>query len=261
MTHTPSPLRITLVQAHLHWEDAEANLAAFEARLAPLAGHTDLVVLPEMFTTGFTMNARACAEPMDGRTLAWMRAQAKRLDAAVTGSFIVQEEGRCYNRLAWVTPDGACQHYDKRHLFRLAGEDKHYAPGTAQLIVHWRGWRIMPLVCYDLRFPAWSRNTMGYDLLLYVANFPAKRRHAWQHLLIARAIENQAYTIGVNRVGEDAHGIAYTGDSMLLDFNGQTRCHLAEQEACVTLSLDHTAQQAFRQQFDFLADQDAFSLH
>ncbi|HEX7416425.1 MAG TPA: amidohydrolase, partial [Steroidobacteraceae bacterium] len=215
-------LRVTLIQTALHWQEPAANRADFTSHLAPLAGATDLIVLPEMFTTGFSMSAEQLAEPADGATSAWLREQARALSAAVTGSLIVSEAGQFYNRLLWATPDGRIAHYDKRHLFRMGREHEHFAGGAAPLLVEWRGWRICPLVCYDLRFPVWSRRrpALDYDLLLYVANWPAARRYAWSQLLKARAIENQAYVVGINRIGDDGQGISHAGESAVLDFLG-----------------------------------------
>lgn len=255
-------LRVSLIQADLHWEDRKANLDHFNDLLAPISsGATDLIVLPEMFTTGFSMNAAALAEPVDGPTLHWMQQQAQSKRAAVTGSFISGKDGAFFNRLVFVRPDGEYVQYDKKHLFTLAGEHKAYQPGTDLPRVDWCGWIIRPLICYDLRFPVWSRNTDEYDLLLYVANWPDTRRNAWISLLAARAIENQAYCIGVNRVGTDAKGHYYSGDSSLYDYSGRLLTQLTDQETIVTLALDKSKQQAFRQKLDFLADRDAFTLH
>ena len=249
-------LRVTLAQADLHWEDKAANLAAFTAKLAGLAGQTDLVVLPEMFTTGFTMNAPALAEPENGPTVQWMAEQAAWLNAAITGSFIALDGGRYYNRLVWMQPDGRYQTYDKRHLFAMAGEHHTYTPGNKRLLVEWRGWKVLPLICYDLRFPAWSRNQEDYDLLIYVANWPSPRRHHWRSLLAARAIENQAYALGINRVGLDGNGYPHAGDTSAIDFSGEELFHLAHSEGCMTLVLSYQEQQAFRQKLPFLDDRD-----
>ncbi|MBD0257717.1 MAG: nitrilase family protein, partial [Cytophagales bacterium] len=189
-------LRVTLIQTALHWESPEANLAMLEEKLWLIGEPTDVVVLPEMFTTGFTMNAPALAEPMNLTAFKWLKGQAARTGAVVTGSYIVKENGRYFNRLVWMQPDGVYYVYDKRHLFRMAHEHDTYAAGRERLVVEWKGWRICPMVCYDLRFPVWSRNDARapYDLLLYVANWPGIRRSAWKTLLRARAIENLAYT-------------------------------------------------------------------
>ena len=253
-------LRVTLVQTALVWEDAAANRTRLELKLVPLAGATDLVVLPEMFSTGFTMRSEALAEGMDGRTIRWMQEMAEKLQAVLTGSLIIKERGSCFNRLLWVRPDGTYGAYDKRHLFGLADEHLHYTAGEQRLLVQLKGWTVCPLICYDLRFPVWSRNNIAYDLLLYVANWPKPRRNAWQSLLVARAIENQAYTLGVNRVGADGNGHEYTGDSMAVSFTGEVLYHAAQVEQCGTLSLDPSIQKAFRTKLPFLKDADDFQL-
>ncbi len=252
------PLRVTLVQQALHWENQAANLEQFSRLLAQLAGHTDVIILPEMFTTGFTMAPGHLAESMEGSTIRWMREQAAATDAVVTGSLIIEEAGRFYNRLVWMRPDGSLDTYDKRHRFSLAGENKHYASGSTRLITKWKGWRICPLICYDLRFPVWSRNTFAYDLLIYVANFPARRSYAWNQLLIARAIENQTYVIGVNRVGTDGNDHAYAGDSAVIDYEGQVVARLGAQNTVFTTILEPDSQVQFQKKFQFLADQDHF---
>ncbi|KAA3632908.1 MAG: amidohydrolase, partial [Bacteroidetes bacterium] len=209
-------LRLSIVQDHLAWEQKQQNLKHFSKVLSPLKGETDLIVLPEMFTTGFSMNAEKLAETMEGPTVQWLKKQAADLSAAIMGSCIIRDMGKFYNRLLFVTPEGKTFYYDKRHLFSFAGEHEYYTGGTHRILIPYKGWKIMPQICYDLRFPVWSRNTDDYDLLIYVANFPDKRRFAWQQLLTARAIENQVYTIGVNRIGLDENGIEYSGDSVCL---------------------------------------------
>jgi predicted amidohydrolase len=264
-----SALRVSFVQAALHWEDPSANRALFAERIAPLQGQTDLVILPEMFTTGFSMRASQLAEPMDGPTMQWLRQQAAALDAAIVGSFICAEGKKFHNRLVFVRPDGHEQHYDKRHLFTLAGENQVYSPGKKRLVTEWRGWRICPLVCYDLRFPTWSRNSAGnllggfqppYDLLIYVANWPKPRRQHWRSLLNARAIENQAFTIGVNIVGTDGKGLEYSGDSTIVEHSGQVIFEVSEQESVHTAELSLDALRGYRQQLPFLQDADAYKL-
>ena len=249
-------LRITLVQSSLFWEDKHANLKHFETLLKPLAKQTDLIVLPEMFTTGFSMNTLDLAESMSGATVKWLQKQADLLSSAIMASCIISDNGQYYNRLIWVEPDGEIQYYDKRHLFSFANEHQHYTAGEKHLLIKYKGWKIMPLICYDLRFPVWSRNTLDYDLLIYIANFPQKRRFAWKQLLTARAIENQAYTVGVNRIGEDGKGIAYAGDSRLLSFSGETLLDLKSKEHITNITLSYTEQQVFRKQFAFLQDRD-----
>lgn len=250
-------MNVTIVQTDLIWEDKAANLQQLAEQFLRQSLSTDLVVLPEMFTTGFSMNPSPLAEEMHGPTLVWLQEQAALLDAAITASFIAKDRGQFYNRLIWMFPDGTYEYYDKRHLFTLAGEDEHYTAGQDRLLIEWKGWKICPLICYDLRFPVWSRNRMEYDLLLYVANWPERRRHHWQSLLVARAIENQAYTIGVNRVGKDGKDIAYSGDSCLIDYAGETRVKLGFQEAMITVKLDKQSQDKYRKRYAFLADQDS----
>jgi omega-amidase len=255
-------LTITFLQADLRWQHPAANRDHLAQRLTSLATTTDLIVLPEMFTTGFSMEAAALAEPMDGPTVAWMRGQATFYNAVVTGSVIIEEDGQYYNRLLWVRPDGSLSYYDKRHLFTMAGEHNVYTSGRQQLVEEWRGWRICPLVCYDLRFPVWSRNQADnpYDLLLYVANWPATRRSAWVALLRARAIENVAYTLGVNRMGTDGLGHAYAGDSALLDMQGNYLVQVSNLETTMTHTITRAPLQEFRARFPALHDADLFEL-
>lgn len=260
-----SNFTVSLVQTDLYWHNPEANRASLAEQLAAaLAGPglTDLIVLPEMFTTGFSMEAAAQAEPGEGRTLAWLREQAARYDAVVMGSVLLAEGGRYYNRLLWVRPDGSYSAYNKRHLFRLAGEHEVYTAGTERLLEEWRGWRILPLVCYDLRFPVWSRNTQAapYDLLLYVANWPHARINAWNVLLQARAIENIAYVAGVNRIGADGLGQHYSGSSALLDMRGDYLAQAGSLPTVLTRRLLRHPLLELRQQLPFLLDADEFEL-
>lgn len=257
-------LRVTLLQTALDWHDPAANRQRFDRLTASLTGQTDLIVLPEMFSTGFTMAAEQVAEPVDGPTTQWMRATAARLNAVVTGSLVTRDGNDYFNRLIWMRPDGRYDTYDKRHLFRMASEQNHYAPGTKRLVVDLHGWKISPLICYDLRFPVWSRNRIGtadgYDVLIYVANWPERRRYPWQTLLRARAIENMSYCIGVNRVGADASGVDHSGDSAALDFLGQPLCPDLVGEAVQTVSLDYAKLQSFREKFGAHKDADDFLL-
>jgi omega-amidase len=262
-------LRITLVQSDLHWEDREANLKHLDVHLAGINEPTDVVVLCEMFTTGFSMQADRIAEKHDAEhmhTLNWMRVWAKKLDAVITGSVSVNEDGTHYNRLYWVLPDGRINTYDKRHTFTFAGEDKHYAKGYSRIVEEWRGWRICPLICYDLRFPVWSRNILvddepAYDVLLYVANWPEVRRAPWQKLLLARAIENQCYVCAVNRVGSDANGNVYSGDSAAIDPRGDYMAHFTDgKEHVHTAVCSRAALDDFREKFPVLRDADGFEL-
>ena len=255
-------MRLTILQTTLHWENPAANRKALAEQLKPLAGQTDLVVLPEMFSTGFSMNAAACAEPQDGPTWNWLREQAGQLGAALTGSIMCQEGDKYFNRLIFMRPNGQADYYDKRHLFTLAKEHETYTSGQDRLLVDWLGWRICPLICYDLRFPVWSRQRAEgrYDLLLYVANWPARRGQHWRSLLPARAIENQAYVAGVNVVGTDGSGQEYNGDSGIWDFSGQAICQLSGQAGYFTAHLSLEQQQHYRKQLAFLDDSDAFQI-
>jgi omega-amidase len=254
-------LNVTLVQTPLYWQDAAANRRRLAEKLARLEAPTDLIVLPEMFTTGFSMAAPELAETMAGPTLSWLAGQAQRHQAVITGSLIIAEGGQYFNRLIWMRPDGRYEYYDKRHLFRMAGEHHTYAPGQQRLITELKGWRVCPLVCYDLRFPVWSRNQEpAYDLLLYVANWPEKRRLAWQTLLQARAIENLAYVVGVNRTGEDGKGIAYAGDSVVHAPDGHILWHQSGKEASPTLILNRQVLADYRERFPAHLDADLFEL-
>lgn len=257
-------LRVSLIQGDTRWHDPAGNRAYYGDLLHGLRGLTDLVVLPETFTSGFSNDAIAGAETMDGPTVAWLREQAHAIDAAVTGSVQLRVGDAVFNRMLFVTPEGDVRHYDKRHLFTFAREHERYAPGRDRLTVDWRGWRICPLVCYDLRFPAFSRNRWDverdggpdFDLLLYVANWPDARAHAWQTLLRARAIENVCYVAGVNRVGSDGNGLRYAGDSALLDFLGTPVSECGDRELVVTVTLQAEELRAFRQRFTALQDGD-----
>jgi len=261
-------LRVSLVQGATRWHDPAGNRAYYGELIAPLHGHTDLIVLPETFTSGFSNEAIHNAEGMDGATVAWMRAQAKALDAAITGSVQLRTDAGVFNRLLFATPDGQLAQYDKRHLFRYAGEHERYAGGRERLVVEWRGWRICPLVCYDLRFPVFSRNRfnverhdgLDYDLLLYVANWPAARSYAWRTLLRARAIENLCYVAAVNRVGADGNGLDYDGDSAVIDFLGQPISEAADQEVVTTTTLLAAELATHRKRFPAMLDGDAFSI-
>ncbi len=253
-------LRVTLVQSHLHWEDAAENRALFTAKFKDLRGATDLVVLPEMFTTGFTMRSRELAERMDGRTVTWMKEQAQAMDAALYGSVIIREGDHCYNRGLFVTPDGTVTTYDKRHLFRFAKETDHYTAGAERVVVEWRGWRILLQICFDLRFPVFARNRGDYDAILYVANWPEVRRYPWSQLLIARAIENQSYVVGVNRVGQDGNGHLYSGDTAVVDPRGAVQGLQAVSEGVLTVRFDGLALDDFRAKFPVALEADAFDL-
>ena len=259
-------LKVSLIQGATRWHDPAANREYYGALMNEARG-SDLIMLPETFTSGFSNEAIHNAETMDGPTVAWLREQAKALDAAITGSVQLRVEGKVYNRLLFVTADGSVRHYDKRHLFRYAGEHERYAAGSERLIVELNGWRICPLVCYDLRFPAFIRNRydraaqrFDYDLVLFVANWPSARRYAWQTLLRARAIENLSYCAGLNRVGNDGNNLHYAGDSAVLDFLGLPLAELGAQEQMLTVSLDRATLAAHRERFPAWMDADEFTL-
>lgn len=266
----PRNLNVVAIQTMLNWEDRSANLAQFSALIDTVDKGTDLIVLPEMFTTGFSMNPAKLAEKTEGETLAWMRAQSAKTGAVITGSFIASEGEKYFNRLLWVRPDGTYERYDKRHLFRMAGEEKKYEAGKERIIVELQGWKICPLVCYDLRFPAWSRNhwtnesgelRADYDLLIYVANWPERRAHPWKTLLMARAIENLSYVIGVNRIGNDGNFIFHSGDSAIIDFKGEhLKSAIFAKEEIISASLSYQQLAEFRSAFPAGMDADAFRL-
>ncbi|WP_213995155.1 amidohydrolase [Arsukibacterium sp.] len=256
-----SAIKVSLLQTELYWQDSAANLAHFSTLLAGLPP-TDLVVLPEMFSSGFSMQSAEIAEAEPGPGLAFLIDQAKALNAAITGSLAVKiADGAYVNRLYFVTPDGAVSYYDKKHLFRMTGEHQAYQAGQQRVIVRWRGMRFCLQVCYDLRFPVFSRNLNDYDVLIYVANWPAARRYAWTSLLVARAIENQAFVLGVNRVGQDGNDVHYSGDSVVIDYQGQLLAGLPKGEAGVLqATLDGSALAQYRQAFPAHLDADVFTL-
>lgn len=253
-------MKIALIQAPLAWENTSANREYFSEKINALAEAVDLVVLPEMFSTGFTMQPEPVAEKMSGETLLWMQATAIAKKTAIIGSLVIKEEGKFYNRLLFVYPSGTIQQYDKRHLFTLAGEDKAYTSGQEKLIVDYMGWKICPLICYDLRFPVFSRNTEDYDVLVYVANWPKPRINAWDTLLKARAIENMAYVVGVNRIGEDKNGHEYIGHSQVIDGLGNCVSEPNEHESVTIIELDKNHLAEIRQKFAFLNDRDQFTV-
>ncbi|MEX0813299.1 MAG: amidohydrolase [Chitinophagales bacterium] len=253
-------LRIALIQSDLVWEDKAANFKQL-AELIETTENPDLIILPEMFSTGFSMNAQKMAEPENGQGLQWMQERAKKTKAVVCGSLIIEDGGKYYNRLFWVKPNGDFEKYDKRHLFTYAGEEKTYSAGKEKLITELKGWKICPQVCYDLRFPAWNRNQEDYDLLFFIANWPARRTYAWRHLLIARAIENMAYTIGVNRIGEDKKGVYHSGNSIVLDPLGEILWEEADKQAVKTINLSKGKLIESRERFGFLRDRDEFEIN
>ncbi len=257
-----STLKITLIQTHLFWEDKGANLALLEQKIVNLAEPTEVVILPEMFTTGFSMQPSLHAETMEGPSVQWMRKIAMTQKIILTGSLIIEENGHYYNRLIWMLPNGEFGYYDKRHLFAFAGEDQRYTAGNKRLIASVKGWKINLQICYDLRFPTWARQAAPneYDVLVYVANWPEKRSPAWKTLLVARAIENQAFVVGVNRVGLDGNNIAHSGNSMVVSPLGEVLYHSADQESVFQITLQHDELEQTRAQFPFWKDADFFTI-
>jgi len=275
------PLTITTIQTNLVWENKIANLQALEEKINGLEEKTEIIVLPEMFSTGFSMRPQLLAETMDGETVQWMKEVAAKNKVILTGSIIIEEGGNFYNRLIWMLPNGQFGAYDKRHLFGFADEDKYYAAGNKRLIASAKGWKINLQICYDLRFPVWARNrilqtdssteesasteipandiTPEYDILIYVANWPERRNHAWKTLLCARAIENQCYVIGVNRVGRDGNNINHSGNSLVIDPLGEVLYHMAHDEDIFTITLEKEHLQDVRNKFPFWKDGDYFS--
>ncbi len=265
-----STLTISTIQTELLWEDKTANLNRLADKIESLRGKTELVILPEMFSTGFSMEAAKLAEKMDGTTLQWMKEMSKENRVIITGSLIIEEEGKYFNRLIWMLPNGELGFYDKRHLFAYAGENTVFESGSRRLIASVKGWKLNLQVCYDLRFPVWARQHKAsvndinaeaeYDVLVYVANWPARRSHAWKTLLCARAIENQCYVIGVNRVGKDGNEIYYSGDSLVIDPLGEVLYHMSDAEDIFTLTLEKEKLTSVRTQFPFLKDGDLFRI-
>lgn len=255
-------LRISLVQTDIVWENKQENLRRLEIKLQDLSGKTDLVVLPEMFSTGFTMQSHLFAEPMNGETMNILRLWVNKYNLALTGSFICSDEGKYFNRAFFITPAGEEYYYDKHHLFRMGHEPEHFAAGDKRCIINWQGWNICLMICYDLRFPVWCRNVNNeYDLLLYVANWPESRSNVWKTLLCARAIENMSYVCGVNRVGIDGMGLNYSGDSQLHNMKGENMIHFKENEDTVkTVTIEMEPLRLFRNKFPAWRDADNFTL-
>ena len=255
-------LKIVGIQAALVWENPEKNIAFFEKKINTLEAGFDLIVLPEMFTTGFTMHPERVAEKMNGFAVSWMQKIAKEKQAAICGSLVISAADKFYNRFIFVHPTGEIETYDKRHSFTLAGEDKVYTSGTEKIIIEYKGWRICPLICYDLRFPVWARNTENYDLLIYVANWPIARIKAWDTLLKARAIENMSYVIGVNRTGKDGNNYEYSGNSILLDCLGEELSGLKDNEVgIITANFIKSEQDRIHEKLGFLTDKDPFKIY
>lgn len=255
-----SALKVTIIQSDLAWHDPGANRRAFSETIDNIGKLTDLIVLPEMFTTGFSMDAPQLAEPVNGESVMWMQEKAAQCNAAICGSLIIEEDGAYFNRFYCVDQGGVIASYDKRHLFRLADEQNHYSPGNKLVVFDLKGFRICPMVCYDLRFPVWSRNRGSYDLLVYVANWPNRRQLAWNTLLRARAIENLSYVVGVNRVGMDGNDLPYSGGSAIVDYLGQNVVDLGEKPGTATAELQLDELAKFRDRFAFHMDADEFQL-
>lgn len=252
-------LNISLVQFDIFWENPDANRATVEELLSGVK--TDVVILPEMFTTGFSMNAKSVAEPVNGHTYKWMKMLSSSLNAVVSGSVIIKEGPFFYNRFLWVKPDGSTAHYDKKHLFRLSDEVDVFTPGKEQVIVDYKGWKFLLLVCYDLRFPVWSRRSgIEYDGAIYTANWPESRDNVWNTLLSARGIENQAYTLGVNRIGKDGLDISYIGNSQVNDYMGYNLSNIANKEGVLQVELCKNKLNEFREKFPVHLDSDHFTL-
>lgn len=257
-----STLTISTIQTNLFWEDKKANLQMLEQKINLLQHKTEIVALPEMFSTGFSMKPSLLAERMDGETIEWMKKVSRQNSIVLTGSIIIEEEDKYFNRLIWMLPDGQFGYYDKRHLFAYGEEDKYYSSGNKRLIASVKGWKINLQICYDLRFPVWARQQPGkepeYDVLIYVANWPERRNHAWKTLLCARAIENQCYVIGVNRVGNDGNNIYHSGNTLVIDPLGQVLYHMADEEETNTIILSKEKLEEIRTKFPFWKDADSF---
>jgi len=251
-------INVTLIQSDIIWEDKLSNLENYQNKINQIES-TDLIVLPEMFTTGFSMNPKDISETMSGETVQWMKENSSKMNSAICGSIIIEEDGKYFNRFIWINPDGSIHHYDKKHLFSFAGENENYTPGSEKLIIEYKGWKICPLICYDLRFPVWSRNIEEYDLLIYVANWPDKRKLAWKTLLTARAIENQCYVIGVNRIGKDNKNY-YSGDSSLINALGETLYTNSHIEDIYSTTISKYELDKVRNQLPFLNDKDNFKI-
>lgn len=252
-------LKINIIQIPTQWEDPKKNIQEIENQIVK-SESGDIIVLPEMWNTGFSMRPEILAESMEGPSISWMKEQAKILNIAICGSIIINEGGHNYNRFIFAHSDGNIEKYDKRHCFGLAKEDEHFTPGNERIIIKYKDWRICPLICYDLRFPVWSRNQDDYDLLIYVAQFPEKRRQAWLKLLPARAIENVAYVVGVNGIGTDGNGIIYSGDSGVWDYEGNNLLQMNSDIGQDSISLKLDKLKAFRRAYPFLNDRDKFNI-
>ena len=250
---------VSLIQSDIIWEDKNSNLKKYQEQIDKIES-TELIILPEMFTTGFSMSPKNISEKMDGETIQWMKQNAHKMNSAICGSIIIEEGSKYFNRFIWVNPDGSIHQYDKRHLFSYAGENDNYTPGDSKIIIEYKGWKICPLICYDLRFPVWSRNSEEYDLLIYVANWPSKRKFAWRSLLVARAIENQCYVIGVNRVGFDNNENFHSGETSIINALGESLYVKSHNEDLYTNDISKSELDKIRKQLPFLNDKDSFKI-
>ena len=254
-------IKITIVQSDIIWENKTANLIKYDNVLSKITEETDLIVLPEMFSTGFLMNPEKFSENTEGEAFTWLKNKSVEKNCVITGSIITKDNNKYYNRLIWFEPNGNSDFYDKRHLFSFAGEDKHYTSGNKLLIKEIKSWKIRPLICYDLRFPVWSRNRNNYDILIYIANWPERRKDAWSTLLKARAIENQCFVVGVNRIGIDGSGINHSGDSVVLDYFGKELSSIKPfEESYQTIEISYKELYDFRQKFNTYQDSDNFEI-
>jgi len=251
-------LNITIVQPDIIWENVLANLEKYNELITGI-NKTDLIVLPEMFTTGFSMHPEKLKENMNGETLGWMKKIARKKGTAVLGSLILEDRGKILNRAVWVNPDGELKIYDKHHLYTMGQETEHYTAGNSKTIVEYKGWKFCPLICYDLRFPVWARNTEDYDVLIYMANWPSPRHHVWKNLLVARALENQCYCFGVNRTGSDGAGLQYLGDSAMVSPKGFAE-FMGKEESVRSFTISYEELQQFRKVFPLLKDRDRFTI-
>lgn len=254
-------LQIALIQFDAEWEQPQENLQLLTNLLTELPENTDLIILPEAFATGFSMNALKVSEPMDGPIVEWMKTTAQEKNCCICGGVFIVEDGKYYNRFVWVSPDLQIHTYDKRHLFSLEGENDAYSPGNSHQLIYYKGWTIFPQICYDLRFPVWSRNVHHYDLLINIANWPAARSKVWKTLLKARAIENQCFVAAVNRIGIDDNGISYSGKSMVINFKGQTIVNAKKRNGIIMEQIDRNELNSFKQKFNTLKDADQFDIY